>query len=87
MRLCEPFNELDSGRIAEALGLDPVGYRSHATNKSADFGSFDFVTDASSDFDLCDGFKFECPQCKKLVVIRSAFSGQVYFRVIIFYIF
>jgi predicted RNA-binding Zn-ribbon protein involved in translation (DUF1610 family) len=70
---------LDSARIAETLGLDPTGYRGHAANRAVDFGSFDMITDTSAEFDLCEGFQFECPNCKKPVIIRSAFCGQVNF--------
>lgn len=80
MRLCEPFKELDSSRIAESLGLDPSGYRGHhasSSTQTADFMSFELPTDAFADFDLCEGFKFECPECKKPVIIRSTLQGQV----------
>jgi hypothetical protein len=82
MRLCAPFNELDSGRIAEALGLDATGYRSQAANRDADFTSFEMVTDASADFDLCEGFQFECPDCKNAIVVRSPFNKQVIFTIV-----
>jgi len=81
MRLCDPFSELDSCRIAESLGLDPVGYRNKATH-SVDYHVFDSISDAFVDYDLCEGFQFECPECKKPVIIRSTLLGQalnVYF--------
>jgi hypothetical protein len=37
MRLCEPFAELDASRIAEALGLDPKSYRTHAISQKIDY--------------------------------------------------
>jgi hypothetical protein len=44
-RLCEPFNELDSARIAEALGLDPVGFRGHTAHRAVDLASPDMIID------------------------------------------
>jgi len=75
MRLCEPFPELNSCRIVESLGLDATGYRNktHAYN---DGKTGDLNLAAFADFDLCEGFTFECPECKKLVIVRSTLLGQ-----------
>lgn len=77
MRLCEPFSELDASRIAESLGLDPTGYRHHRTAEQPVYDPFDIAANTFSDFDQCEGFKFECPECKKFVVIRSILEEQV----------
>ncbi|KAI6182816.1 DNA polymerase [Aphelenchoides bicaudatus] len=76
MRLCETFDELDSGRIAEALGLDPVGYRTQS-NKVVEYSSYNISIEASADYDQCDGFKFKCSECAKWSAIRSPFVDKV----------
>jgi hypothetical protein len=53
MRLCEPFSELDSSRIAESLGLDPSSYRHNAASRGA-YGMFDLTTGAFDDLELAD---------------------------------
>lgn len=88
MRLCEPFSELDSGRIAESLGLNPSSYHSkHASSQSVDYSPLELPPDAFAEFEHCESFSFKCPnpKCDEKIDIRNAFLGQV--NLMCFYIF
>ncbi|TKR94314.1 hypothetical protein L596_008611 [Steinernema carpocapsae] len=80
-RLCEPLEETDAGRIAEALGLDPSGYRRRAaTARSTEVNESGSVG-LKQDFSHCDSFKVLCPNkdCEmnqKEALIREAIKGS-----------
>ena len=78
MRLCEPFAELDSTRIAEALGLDASNYRGRsAASASTVNGGVNATESALFDVDLYEGFQLVCPRCKNSHIIRSPLSADV----------
>ncbi|KAK0424730.1 hypothetical protein QR680_008817 [Steinernema hermaphroditum] len=60
-RLCEPIEETDAGRIAEALGLDPSGYRRRAAAMKGNDDNDSYSVGLKHDFSLCDSFKVVCP--------------------------
>lgn len=81
LRLCEPFEELDGCQIAEALGMDPRSFKSKVAQVTSEFGGLNLQASSLVDYDLCAGFTFECPACKKQAIIRSTANGQVIFLV------
>lgn len=80
-RLCEPIEEMDAVRVAQALGLDPSGYRKRLVERAVDEQVEEENIEAylKQDFNACEGFCFECPvaSCKQLIIVRSAFMGDV----------
>lgn len=77
MRLCEPFEELDGARLAEALGLNPAGYRNHAGQQRSGFSLDNVSLDCAGDeFQTAEGFSFECAHCSKVCVLRAIVAGQ-----------
>lgn len=81
-RLCEPIEEIDAVRIAEILGLDGAEYRRKVIAKQQMDGEReddDFEVGYEQDFGLCDAFTFECPFCKHVHIMRSAFFKEVIF--------
>uniref|UniRef100_A0A914C0B3 DNA polymerase n=1 Tax=Acrobeloides nanus TaxID=290746 RepID=A0A914C0B3_9BILA len=79
-RLCEPIEEMDAVRVAQALGLDPSGYRKRLVERAVDEQVEEENIEAylKQDFNACEGFCFECPvaSCKQLIIVRSAFMGD-----------
>uniref|UniRef100_A0A915BCS9 DNA polymerase n=3 Tax=Parascaris univalens TaxID=6257 RepID=A0A915BCS9_PARUN len=77
-RLCEPIEETDAVQIAEALGLDSSGYRSHALVNEYYDDSEDFSLGLNYDFSRCRPFTFTCPYdgCHAEIEIRETLQGE-----------
>uniref|UniRef100_A0A914H059 DNA-directed DNA polymerase n=1 Tax=Globodera rostochiensis TaxID=31243 RepID=A0A914H059_GLORO len=74
-RLCEPIEEIDVCQIAEIIGLDPASYRrKHAEAQMNQVEPAGFSVGRMQEFVECVGFSFECPFCKKFVVLRNGIS-------------
>uniref|UniRef100_A0A183CEG6 DNA polymerase n=1 Tax=Globodera pallida TaxID=36090 RepID=A0A183CEG6_GLOPA len=74
-RLCEPIEEIDACQIAEIIGLDPASYRrKHAEAQMNKVEPADFSVGRMQEFVECVGFSFECPFCKKFVVLRNGIA-------------
>lgn len=72
-RLCEPIEDMDPVRIAEALGLDGSTYRNRV-NLHVEENEEQFSLSVQPDYTNCEPFVFRCPyeNCGKEVMIKEA---------------
>ncbi|KAH7725302.1 DNA polymerase alpha catalytic subunit [Aphelenchoides avenae] len=76
-RLCEPIEEMDAVRIAEALGLETSAYRRHVVDRAAEDADMeDFQIGLDQDFNACEGFVFLCKSCEKDTIVREPVVGK-----------